>query len=59
MDITNKIELENYLRLNKPDYFIHAAAYTSANEKHEENPDKSISINIIGTCNIVLCLNVK
>ena len=58
LDITNLYKVESYVNTYKPNYFIHAGAYTKPMQKHQENPGISIKTNIIGTCNVVLsCLN--
>lgn len=60
MDITKLSDLENYISNYKPNYFIHAGAYTKPMQKHQENPSISIKTNIIGTCNVVLaCIKNK
>jgi len=62
MDVKNINDLEYYVSSQKPDYFIHAGALTRPMVIHEDSPDKSISTNIIGTCNVVLtCMkyNIK
>ena len=54
--VLNIIEIqtiEKYFRTNKPDLVIHCAALSRPMEIHEKNISKSISINIIGTCNLV------
>jgi dTDP-4-dehydrorhamnose reductase len=54
MDITHANSVESYITANKPDIVLHAAAYTRPMSKHQENPDLSLKINIIGTANIAL-----
>ena len=62
MDITNIDDIDFQVFLNKPDYFIHAAALTRPMVIHDNSPDESISVNIVGTSNVVLtCMkyNIK
>lgn len=62
MNVSNLWEIEDEIKHHNPDVFIHAAAYTRPMHKHQDNPDKSIEANIIGTSNVVLaCMkyNVK
>lgn len=57
LDITNDRSISLYLTQNHVDYVIHAAALTKPMSIHEENINKSIEINIIGTANIVKACN--
>jgi dTDP-4-dehydrorhamnose reductase len=62
MNVSNLWEIEDEIKHHNPDVFIHAAAYTRPMHKHQDNPDKSIQANIIGTSNVVLaCMkhNIK
>ena len=62
MNVSNLWEIEDEIKHHNPDVFIHAAAYTRPMRKHQDNPDKSIQANIIGTSNVVLaCMkhNIK
>ena len=62
MNVKNIDDLEYYVNYQKPDYFIHAGALTRPMVIHEDSPDESVSINIIGTANVVLtCMkyNIK
>ena len=62
MNVSNLWEIEDEIKYHNPDVFIHAAAYTRPMRKHQDNPDKSIQANIIGTSNVVLaCMkhNIK
>lgn len=62
MDITNIESIESALKKYKPQVFIHTAALSRPMNLHSTNPDKSISLNIIGTSNCVLaCMkyNIK
>ncbi|MDB2470973.1 sugar nucleotide-binding protein [Candidatus Pelagibacter bacterium] len=52
-NIENYKSIKNYLYKIKPDYLIHAAALSRPMDVHEKNTSKSISVNIIGTANIV------
>ena len=54
MNVKNIDDLEYYMSSEKPDYFIHAGALTRPMIIHEGSPDESISVNIIGTANVVL-----
>ena len=59
-DITDKKSIEKYFKTNKPDLVIHCAALSRPMNIHEKNISKSISTNIIGTCNLVnLCSDYK
>ena len=60
MDITDIDSVESFVRIHRPDIFLHAAAYTRPMSKHQENPQLSLKINIIGTANVVLaCIEHK
>ena len=62
MDITDIDCLDFTVFSTKPDYFIHAGALTRPMVIHENEPDKSIKTNIIGTANVVItCMkyNIK
>ena len=62
MNILSLKSLEKYIKLKKPNYFIHAAALSRPMSIHDKNISKSIDINIVGTCNVVkICkrLNIK
>ena len=55
-DITNHKKMEKFIKKIKPKFIIHAAAISRPMDLHEKNIQKSVSINIIGTSNIVnLC----
>ncbi len=45
--------VKNYVKKIKPDYLIHSAALSRPMNIHEKHISKSISLNIIGTANIV------
>lgn len=53
LNIENINSIKKYFLKIKPDYLIHCAALSRPMDIHEKNISKSISINIIGTCNIV------
>jgi dTDP-4-dehydrorhamnose reductase len=55
MDITDPDSIEASIKKYSPDVFIHAAALSRPMNIHNTQPDKSISLNIIGTAN---CVNV-
>jgi dTDP-4-dehydrorhamnose reductase len=62
MNICNFNQVDEFIYKNKPDMFLHTAALTKPMVLHENKPEKSIRINIIGTSNVVLaCMkyNVK
>jgi len=62
MDITNISDIEHHVSSVMPNYFIHAGALTRPMVIHEDEPQKSIKANIIGTSNVVLvCMkyNIK
>ena len=62
LNILNLNSIKKYLKKNKPNYLIHCAALSRPMNIHDKNISKSISINIIGTCNVVkICseLNIK
>lgn len=55
-DVTNISQMEDFLSSRKIDTIVHCAAYTFV-PRAEQNPEKLIDINIVGTANIVkLCL---
>ena len=53
----NSIRL--YLKLKKPDYLIHLAGLSRPMKIHDENINKSIDLNIIGTANITKACSEK
>ena len=53
LNIENLNSIKKYVKKIKPDYFIHCAALSRPMDIHEKNINKSISRNIIGTCNVV------
>ena len=55
-DVTNSKKMEKFIKRVKPKFIIHAAAISRPMDLHTKNVQKSISINIIGTSNLVnLC----
>jgi len=62
LDITNFKSIKNYLKKNKPKYFIHLAGLSRPMSMHERELNKSIDLNIIGTANVTKAcseLNIK
>ena len=62
LNINNLKSIKNYLKKNKPQSVLHLAGLSRPMIDHEKNINKSISLNIIGTSNIVkICseLNIK
>tara|TARA_Y100000768_G_C23968469_1_gene679179 strand:- start:1199 stop:1903 length:705 start_codon:yes stop_codon:yes gene_type:complete len=59
-DVTNLKKMEKYIKKIKPKLIIHAAAISRPMSLHEKKIDKSVSVNIIGTSNVVnLCLKYQ
>ena len=52
-DITNPRSIEKYIKNHKPTMIVHCAALSRPMEIHDSHISKSISTNIIGTCNLV------
>ena len=62
LDITNLNSIKKFLKANKPKSVLHLAGLSRPMSLHETNIPKSISLNIIGTANLVnICseLNIK
>ena len=62
LNIENLLSIKKYLRKNKPFCLIHLAGLSRPMSLHNKNISKSITLNIIGTANIVkVCseLNIK
>jgi dTDP-4-dehydrorhamnose reductase len=62
LNILSLASIINYLKKVKPKYLIHLAGLSRPMNLHEESIEKSISLNIIGTCNVTIAckkLNVK
>lgn len=53
MDVSNYDQVVDQIKKNKPDIFLHLAAFTD-NRKLEKDPRRAIRDNIIGTSNVVL-----
>ena len=54
LNIMSILSIEKYLKKNKPKSLIHLAGLSRPMSQHERNITKSISLNIIGTCNLVI-----
>ena len=60
LNILKPNSIENYLRRKRTKIVIHLAGLSRPLEKHEKNIAESISLNIIGTCNlVVICQKLK
>lgn len=62
LNILDKTQLHNYLKIENPDFFLHSAALTRPMNFHAKYPEKSVETNIVGTSNVVLeCIknNIK
>ena len=62
MNVTSYWSIISFIRKVNPSIFIHAGAMTRPMVIHENDPDESITNNIIGTSNVVLaCMkyNIK
>ena len=60
LNVTEIQSIDKYFRSNKPDLVIHCAALSRPMQIHEKDISKSISINIVGTCNLVkICETYK
>ena len=59
LNIESLNSITKYLSKNKPDFLIHCAGLSRPMEIHEKKISKSISINIIGTSNIVRACSKK
>ena len=60
LNILKPKSIENYLRKKRTKTVIHLAGLSRPLEKHEKNISESISLNIIGTCNlVVVCQKLK
>ena len=62
LNIMSAKSIEKYFKRHKIKIVIHLAGLSRPISQHENNISKSISLNIIGTCNVVLVckkLNVK
>ena len=52
-DICNEKKMQKYIKKIKPNYLIHLAGLSRPMSVHNEDINKSINLNIIGTCNLV------
>ena len=52
LDITNLRSIQKYIKLKKPNIVIHLAGLSRPMNIHDYQIQKSIDLNIIGTCNI-------
>ena len=60
LNILDANSIKRYLKKNKPQYLIHAAALSRPMNIHDKQISKSIDLNIIGTANIVkICSDFK
>ena len=60
LDILDLNSIKKYLKKNKPQYLIHAAALSRPMNIHDKQISTSINLNIIGTANIVkVCSDFK
>ena len=60
LNITDIKSIDNFFKKNKFDLIIHCAALSRPMDIHKKNISKSITINIIGTCNLVkICEKYK
>ena len=60
LNILDVNSIKRYLKKNKPQYLIHAAALSRPMNIHDKQISKSIDLNIIGTSNIVkICSDFK
>lgn len=53
MDVSNYDDVVKQIKKNKPDVFLHLAAFTD-NRKLEKNPKSAIHDNVIGTSNVTI-----
>lgn len=56
LDIANAVEVRRYIRAERPDVVLNAAAYTAV-DKAEAEPDKARSINVDGAANLADAAN--
>ena len=57
LDIESIKSIEKYIKKNKANYLIHCAGLSRPMAVHTKNINKSISLNIIATANIVKACN--
>ena len=53
LNILSEISIKNNIKKFKPNYLLHLAGLSRPMKIHEKNVKKSISLNIIGTANII------
>lgn len=58
LDIKDFMSCTQWFNVCKPDLVIHAAAYTDV-KASEENYIRSINTNIVGTCNLINCCDLR
>ena len=59
LDITNLRSIQKYIKLKKPNILIHLAGLSRPMNIHDRQIQKSIDLNIIGTCNITKACSEK
>ena len=59
LDITNFRSIQKYIKLKKPNILIHLAGLSRPMNIHDRQIQKSIDLNIIGTCNITKACKEK
>jgi len=60
LNINNLSSIRKFLKKNKPKSVLHLAGLSRPMKEHDDNITKSISLNIIGTCNVVtVCSELK
>ena len=62
LNILNLVSIEKYLKKRKPKIIIHLAGLSRPLSIHEKEIRKSINLNIVGTCNLVIAcskFNIK
>ena len=60
LDILKINTVRNFLKKTRPNFVIHLAGLSRPMKEHEKNIKKSISLNIIGTANLVnACSEMK
>ena len=59
LNITNLEKIRKYLKKYKPDYVVHMAGLSRPMQIHEKKINLSISLNIIGTSNIVIACSER
>ena len=53
LNILSLKSIQNNLKKYKPNYILHLAGLSRPMKIHDQNINKSIDLNIIGTCNLV------